>query len=145
QTVSEVILVNSSKLNQYLESKPNISQSTGAECALVIFYYKWCPFSAKYAKHFNALARVYPQFHVLAIDAYGLNSVNMRYGLVGIPSVLFFHNGKVVGKVNDSEPTVDGFVTYISQLTGMSPVGSTNITESDLSGPLSSEPEPRFD
>jgi hypothetical protein len=57
----------------YLQSEPNISQTNGAQCVVVIFYYKWCPFSAKSAKHFNALGRIYPQFYVLAIDAYGLN------------------------------------------------------------------------
>lgn len=63
---------------EYLESKPNISQTVGANCTLVMFYYKWCPFSAKYAKHYNALGRVYPQFNVLAIDAYGLNRYVLR-------------------------------------------------------------------
>ncbi|XP_054155478.1 thioredoxin domain-containing protein 15-like [Oppia nitens] len=142
---TQVIIVNATRLSQYLESKPNISQSTGADCALVIFYYNWCPFSARYAPHLNALARIFPQFHVLAIDAYGLNSVNMRYGLVGVPTVLFFHNGKVVGKVNDTDPTIESFAIYITQLTGISPVLPTNVTDDDLLGPLSSTPEPHFD
>jgi len=69
----------------------------------------------------------------------------MRYGLVGVPSILFFHNGKIVGKVNDSDPTIEGFVSYINQLTGMSPVMPPNITDQDLLGPLSSEPQTKFD
>lgn len=69
----------------------------------------------------------------------------MRYGLVGVPSILFFHNGKIVGKLNDSNPTIEGFVSYIQQLTSLSPVMSTDLIEDDLIGPLLSSPEPRFD
>ena len=69
----------------------------------------------------------------------------MRYGLVGVPTILFFHNGKIVGKLNDSNPTIEGFVSYIQQLTGLSPVKSTELIDEDLAGPLSSTVEPRFD
>lgn len=69
----------------------------------------------------------------------------MRYGLVGVPTILLFHNGKVAAKLNDSNPTVDGFVAFIQQLTGLSPQMPTNLTESDLLGPLSSTPEDKFD
>ena len=72
-------------------------------------------------------------------------SLNMRYGLVGVPTILFFHNGKIVGKLNDSNPTVEGFVSYIQQLTGLTPVMPTDLIEDDLTGPLSSTPETRFD
>jgi hypothetical protein len=69
----------------------------------------------------------------------------MRYGLVGVPTILFFHNAKIVGKVNDSEPTIESFVSYIQTLTGMSPVLAPNITDEDLLGPLQSVPQLKFD
>lgn len=69
----------------------------------------------------------------------------MRYGLVGVPSILFFHNGKIVGKFNDSDHTIDGFVNYINTLTGILPITEPHISEEDKLGPLSSVPQPKID
>ncbi|RWS24048.1 thioredoxin domain-containing protein 15-like protein, partial [Leptotrombidium deliense] len=63
----QVKLVNSSVLMDYLKAHSNTTKS---ECVLVMFYYRWCVFSTNAAVYYNALARIYPQLHVLAIDAY---------------------------------------------------------------------------
>lgn len=65
-----VKLVNSSVLLDLLTVETNSSQH---ECYLVLFYFPWCSFSLKAAPHYNALARVYPQLHFLAVDAYTHN------------------------------------------------------------------------
>src|SRR6266487_4610349 len=62
--------------------------------------------------------------------------INMRFGLVGIPSILLFHNGKVVAKYNDSEPTLDGFVSFIHKVTGINPLSSPILIEEDNLGPV---------
>lgn len=69
----------------------------------------------------------------------------MRFGLVGVPTVLFFHNGKVVAKYNDSDPSVEGFVSFINRVTGLSPASSPIITEDDKQGPVPTSPESRLD
>lgn len=139
--------------------------ATSSECTIVMFYYKWCVFSSAAAPHYNALGRLYPQFNVLAVDAYGHNrlvknylhylidyliifivsSINMRFGLVGVPSILLFRNGTVVGKFNESHPTILNFVSFVTNLTGISPTGPVNVTEEDYIGPLQSSPQSRID
>lgn len=70
----------------------------------------------------------------------------MRFGLVGVPSILFFQNSKMVAKFNDSTPTIEGLVSFVHRLTGLNPKSANlGITEEDLAGPLSSTPEQRFD
>ena len=46
-----------------------LTQNNTNTCAVVLFFAPWCQFCADVAPHFNALARVFPQLHVLAIDA----------------------------------------------------------------------------
>lgn len=43
--------------------------ANGTECAVVLFFTTWCQFSAGLAPHFNALPRVFPSMHFLALDA----------------------------------------------------------------------------
>ncbi|RWS02370.1 thioredoxin domain-containing protein 15-like protein, partial [Dinothrombium tinctorium] len=140
--VLQVKLVNSTKLLESLKSHSNNSKS---ECIIVMFYYSWCPFSAKAAVAFNALPRLYPEIHMFAIDAYVHNSINMRFGLVGIPSFLFFHGGKVVGKYNDSDPSIEGFISFIHKITGLQTSSEPMITEEDKLGPVPTIPEQRLD
>lgn len=61
----EVTILNSTELMDRLGSK----NESNNHCALVLFYAPWCVFSAKAAPHFNALARVFPQLDVFAINA----------------------------------------------------------------------------
>ena len=43
--------------------------ANGSECSVVLFFTAWCQFSASLAPHFNALPRVFPGMHFLALDA----------------------------------------------------------------------------
>ena len=63
--VNEVDIVNSTGLLHHLGAK---NESEG-RCAVVLFYAPWCMFCASIGPHYNALARAFPQLHVLAIDA----------------------------------------------------------------------------
>lgn len=69
----------------------------------------------------------------------------MRFGLVGVPSVLFFHNSKLVAKYNDSVISVEGLVSFINRITGMSPEGGKELTEEDMEGPVPTTPVSRAD
>ena len=61
-----VEILNSTQLMDRLGSNKNESNN---KCAVVLFYAPWCTFSAQAAPHFNALARVFPQLDVYAINA----------------------------------------------------------------------------
>ena len=59
-------IVNSTELLEILNLSK--SQSPQSQCVLVMFYAPWCHFCAATAPHYNALARVFPQLDVLAVD-----------------------------------------------------------------------------
>lgn len=63
---NRVLLVNDSTLLRWINSSSNTSDG----CAIVMFYAKFCPFSASIAPLFNAFGRAYNNTPVLAIDAY---------------------------------------------------------------------------
>ena len=71
----------------------------------------------------------------------------MRFGLVGVPTILFFHNTKIVAKFNDSDPTIENLVSFVNRVTGLSPAGpgTLEITEQDRAGPVPSVVEHRVD
>ena len=58
-----VVKVTGYKLEGILED-PSITNT----CAIVMIYAPWCPFSADFARQFNALGRSYRELPVLAMD-----------------------------------------------------------------------------
>lgn len=103
------------------------SNETG-QCAIMIFYYNWCRFSAAAAPQFNALGRLYPQMYVMAIDAYYHYSITIRFGVSGVPSMYFLYNGRAVAKYNRTDITMDGLVEFIRSLTSLEPI-KPNVTD----------------
>lgn len=142
EVVPVVRLVNSSVMLNVIVPNPNI---TANECALVMFYAPWCHFSARAAPHYNALARVFPSIHMLAINAIKHNSLNSRYGTVAVPTLLLFHNGRAVAKFNESQYVLDKYVKFVEKYTGLAPEGLVNVTSVDFEGPLPSEPTREMD
>lgn len=71
----------------------------------------------------------------------------MRFGLVGVPTILFFHNSKIVAKFNDSDPVIENLVVFVNRVTGLSPAGpgTLELTDEDRAGPVPSVIEPRLD
>ncbi|XP_076365623.1 thioredoxin domain-containing protein bug isoform X2 [Tachypleus tridentatus] len=139
--VPQVQLVNSSTLTDILTP----TEKNDSECVVVLFYSPWCVFSAKTAPHFNALARVFPYVHFLALDTATYSGLNMRYGLVGVPTVLLFHKGKPIAKFNGSEAQIENFAVFLTKYTGLSPEDELNITTADMMGPVPTQPDQRTD
>ena len=71
----------------------------------------------------------------------------MRFGLVGVPAILFFHNSKIVAKFNDSDPLIENLVSFVNRVTGLSPAGpgTLEITAEDRAGPVPYVFERRLD
>lgn len=62
-------IVNLTRFDEVLTSKPNITNRTiPASCVLALFYAHTCPFSAMAAPHYNALARTFPSIKMIAIN-----------------------------------------------------------------------------
>lgn len=46
-------------------------------------------------------------------------SFNTQFGIVGVPTVMLFHNGRPASKFNDSEYTLEMFTRFITRHTGI--------------------------
>lgn len=135
-----VELVNSTRLITLLTPNPNItSRHKEAQCVVLLFYSRTCPFSCLAAPHFNALPRAFPAIKMAAVNAIMYQSFNTQYGIAGVPTVLLFHNGKAVAKFNDSEYTLKQFARFIVRLTGIKPVEKMFVASEDFGGPVPSQ------
>lgn len=134
-----VELVNSTRLMNLLTSDPNItSRLTRADCIVVLFYARTCPFSCMAAPHFNALPRAFPAIKMAAVNAIQHHSFNTQFGIVGVPTVMLFHNGRPAAKFNDSEYTLEMFTRFITRYTGIQPEEKMFVTSADFGGPVPS-------
>ncbi|XP_059048700.1 thioredoxin domain-containing protein 15 [Achroia grisella] len=133
-----VEIINGTYLSKLLQIKPDItSRDMEADCVLVLFYARPCPFSAHAAPHFNALARSYPNVRLVALDALKYYGINAQYGIVGVPTLKMFHNGRPVGKFNGTEYNIQSFSKFVHAITGKHPQGLL-VTSKDFQGPVSS-------
>lgn len=141
-----VELVNATGLLSLLESEANVtSRRSPAQCLAIMFYASWCPFSCLAAPHFNALPRAYPDIKVAAIDSMKHYSLNTQFGIVGVPTILLFHNGRPTARFNDSDFNLKTFSRFITKYTGLEPKGLLNVTSADFAGPVSSVVERETD
>ena len=132
------------KLNE--QSNSNVTnRTTPAICSLVLFYASWCPFSAKAAPHYNALARLFPDLVMFAVDASHHHSFTTQFGVLALPTILLFHNAKNVVKFNQSDFQVDNFTTFVTAFTSMEPNGEAVVMEVDHLGPMPTEVVPESD
>lgn len=140
-----VEIVNASQLVKLLHVNPEItSRDMEADCLLVFFYARACPFSAKAAPHFNALARAYPNVKMVALDALKYGGTNTVYGIVGVPTLKVFHNGRPYGKFNGTDYNIQSFSKFLHAVTGKSAL-SLLVTSKDFQGPISSVVETETD
>ncbi|XP_026495791.1 thioredoxin domain-containing protein 15 [Vanessa tameamea] len=140
-----VEIINGTSLAKLLQAKPDIaSRDIEADCVLVLFHARACPFSAHAAPHFNALARSYPNIKMVALDALKYHGINAQYGIVGVPTLKMFHNGRPVGKFNGTEYNIHLFSKFVHAITGQNPQGLL-VTSKDFQGPVSSIVEKETD
>ncbi|XP_062414084.1 thioredoxin domain-containing protein 15 [Pungitius pungitius] len=114
--------------------------ANGTECSVVLFFTAWCQFSASLAPHFNALPRVFPSMHFLALDASQHSSLSTRFGTVAVPNILLFQGAKPMARFNHTERTLETLTSFIGNQTGFEMGPDRNVTETDRLGPLLSVP-----
>lgn len=143
---SQVQLTNDTELIKLLQPDPKITERDAPGlCVVVLFYSNYCPFSTMAAPHFNALPRAFPDIKMVAINAMMYHLFNTQNGIVGVPSLLIFHNGRSIGKFNGSEYTLEKFSQFIYKHTGMTAVESVAVTSADFSGPVINVPSKDYD
>ena len=72
-------------------------------------------------------------------------SHNMRFGLVGVPTVLLMQDGKVAGKFNGTGITLEALNDFVQKTTNLEAVGKVEILDQDYKGPVPTVLEPSFD
>ncbi|XP_065163919.1 thioredoxin domain-containing protein 15 [Atheta coriaria] len=143
---SQVQIVNDTELIKLLLPNPNItSRDTPGNCLCVLFFSKHCPFSSLAAPHFNALPRAFPDLQMVAINAIMYHLFNTQNGIVGVPSLLLLHNGKIIDKFNESDYTLEQFSRFITKNTGIPAAEKSFVTSADFSGPVASAPSNETD
>lgn len=141
-----VEIVNGTQLIKILLPDPNVTNDVlPAKCVLILFYATFCTFSSMAAPHFNALSRAFPDVKMVAIDAMKHHVFNTQNGIVGVPTLLLFYNGKPIGKFNETEYTLDLFSKFISKYTRLQPIEKSYVTSADFAGPVPSTPEKETD
>nr|XP_006631913.2 PREDICTED: thioredoxin domain-containing protein 15 isoform X1 [Lepisosteus oculatus] len=116
-----------------------------SECSVVLFYTAWCQFSASLAPHFNALPRVFPAIHFLALDASQHSSLSTRFGTVAVPNILLFQGVKPMARFNQTDRTLGTLKAFIVNQTGIEADPVQEVTEEDHAGPLQSIPVQSID
>ncbi|CAG9767364.1 unnamed protein product [Ceutorhynchus assimilis] len=140
--ITTVQLVNDIELIKLLLPDPKISSEKQAvgQCIAVLFYSKNCPFSSMAAPHFNALPRAFPEIKMVAINAMQYHLFNPQNGIVGVPTLLLFHNGRPLVRYNGSEYNLEAFIKFINKHTNIEPVEGSVVTSQDFAGPVVSSP-----
>lgn len=143
----EVQLVNDTELIKLLLPDQNVThKDKPGNCILVLFYSKHCPFSSMAAPHYNALPRAFPDIKMVAINAMMYHLFNTQNGIVGVPSLLLFHNGRAAAKYNDSKYSLDLFSKFITRSTGIQAIAKkTFVSSADFGGPVYSVPSKESD
>lgn len=137
----QVEIVNDTYLLTLLTPDANITnRDSPGLCIMVMFYSKTGTFSSMAAPHFNALPRAFPDIKMVAINTMMYHLINTQNGIVGIPSLILFHNGKGLAKYNYSEYTLELFSSFLTQQTGIKPKEKSTVTSADFAGPVISTP-----
>lgn len=119
--------------------------ANSTECSVVLFFTAWCQFSAGLAPHFNALPRVFPSMHFLALDASQHSSLSTRFGTVAVPNILLFQGAKPMARFNHTDRTLETLTSFIANQTGFEAGPDRNVMDGDRLGPLPSVPVKSID
>lgn len=134
-------LINGTELQVRMaeETHYNVTNRTApGVCSIILFYGNWCQFSAKAAPYFNALPRYFPTLNFYAIEVANNLNIFSQYAVVALPSVLVFHNGKPVYGFNSSSHTLETYIQFIHNNTGIKHHQSIPIEliQEDYKGPV---------
>ncbi|XP_041657561.1 thioredoxin domain-containing protein 15 [Cheilinus undulatus] len=119
--------------------------ANSTECSVVLFFTAWCQFSANLAPHFNALPRVFPSMHFLALDASQHSSLSTRFGTVAVPNILLFQGAKPMARFNHTDRTLETLTSFITNQTGFEAGPDRIVMDADRLGPLPSVPVKSID
>uniref|UniRef100_A0A1A9WWV0 Thioredoxin domain-containing protein n=1 Tax=Glossina brevipalpis TaxID=37001 RepID=A0A1A9WWV0_9MUSC len=95
----------------------NTKRYEPGSCVLVYFYTPTCLACTVSAMAINALPHAFKTLPVAAIDAYKFPSFNAEFGIVGLPTLMLFHQGRPIVKYRAEVK----FDTFVTRHTGLKP------------------------
>ncbi|XP_054738202.1 thioredoxin domain-containing protein 15 [Anastrepha obliqua] len=110
-------------------------------CVIVLFYTESSLGCAHVAPYANMLPILFPTLRFAAIDAFKFPSFNTEFGIVGLPTLLLFHQGRPIVKFYSDVGTFHAFVTRHTGIKHIEPMPK----ESEMTGPLPVQPVPQVD
>jgi len=149
QTGGKLVLINGTELQSRMldETSGNVTnRTTPGICSVILFYGNWCQFSAKAAPSFNAMPRYFPKLNFYAIEVANNLNIFSQFAVVALPSVLVLHNGKPVYGFNSSIHSLETYIQFISNYTGLKPDDQlpVQLLVEDYSGPVPSTVVEKF-
>jgi thiol-disulfide isomerase/thioredoxin len=76
----------------------SLAQYAGKGYTILDFYADWCPPCQRMSPIFEAVARLMPQFTFIKINRDFFLDLAGLYNITGIPTLIFLHNGKEIGR-----------------------------------------------
>uniref|UniRef100_A0A1B0GD90 Thioredoxin domain-containing protein n=1 Tax=Glossina morsitans morsitans TaxID=37546 RepID=A0A1B0GD90_GLOMM len=95
----------------------NTKRYETGSCVLVYFYTPTCLACTVSALPINALPHAFKTLPVAAVDAYKFPSFNAEFGIVGLPTLMLFHQGRPIVKYRAEVK----FDTFVTRHTGLKP------------------------
>jgi thiol-disulfide isomerase/thioredoxin len=83
------------------------SQGKNHSVFFVTFYSLNCPFSKKLAPIFSALPSAFPSLRFFKLNAAKEPHLNLRFGVFGYPSIVFFKNGQALRRYDGPYNSTD--------------------------------------
>ncbi|CAO1434792.1 unnamed protein product [Diamesa serratosioi] len=111
---------------------PTVKETTSpGNCVILLFYTRACA-SCTYAPHYNALSRHFTDMKVAALDAIKNSGLNTEFGIIGLPTIILFHQGRIIQKFNNTLPiTLSNLVNFITKNTNLKPISSNVVVTSE--------------
>lgn len=145
---AKVNLMKGHEFLQFLTDKSDsniTNRTTPGLCSFIYFYATWCPFSAKAAPAFNALAGLHTDIAMIGVDTGKAHGINSQFGVMALPSLILFHNSKPLMKFNGSSFNLKDFSTFLTLSTGLEAEGELTIDEEATIGPIPTKAVPETD
>ncbi|PAA84571.1 hypothetical protein BOX15_Mlig015673g1, partial [Macrostomum lignano] len=121
-----------------------ISTNQSTQCAVLLYYLPYCPYSVALAPHFNALTRVFPGLHFFAAEADKVSPFYANYTTSMAPHIRIYGD-REYACVNISLRKLDSLIPELANLTGHKPLPNVSLTESDFAGPVPTVLTQQFD
>lgn len=73
---------------------------------------------------------------MFAVDTHKHHGLSTHFGIMGTPTIILFHNSKVITRFNASDYKVERFADFLTYHTGLEPEYEPEVLEEHENGPV---------